>query len=89
MKNLGWHLFWSLLLADVVAIAMLKLGVTMKVTMIVSALVFVILAVVMFIANNAHQRTKKREEEANAKIVELQDQVAEKYSKERVDGATV
>ena len=89
MRNLGWHLFWSLLLADAVALVMLKLSVATKVTFIVAVLVFVILAVVMLIANYARHRAKKREEEANAKIAQLQDQVAEKYSRERVDGATV
>lgn len=89
MKNLGWHLFWSLLLADAVALVMLKLSVATKVTFIVAVLVFAILAVVMLIANYTRQRAKKREAEANAKIAELQDQVAEKYSKERVDGTAV
>jgi membrane protein implicated in regulation of membrane protease activity len=81
MKNLGWQLFLALLLADAVALLMLKLSVAVKVTLIVAVLVFVILSAVLFFANNARQRAKKREEEANAKIAELQDQVAENYNK--------
>ena len=82
-------MFFALLLADAVALLMLKLAVAVKVTLIVAVLVFVILAAVMFFAGQAHQRSKKREEEAKEKIAELQDAVAEKYSKERVDGAAV
>jgi len=74
-------LFWSLLLADAVALVMVKLSVAPKVIVIVAGLVFVILALVMFFTDRARQRGQKREEEANAKIAELQDQVAEAYNK--------
>ncbi len=81
MKNLGWQLFWSLLLADAVALVMVKLSVAPRVIVIVAGLVFVILALVMFFTDRARQRGQKREEQANAKIAELQDQVAEAYNK--------
>ena len=74
-------MFWSLLLADAVALVMVKLSVAPKVIVIVAGLVFVILALVMFFTDRARQRGQKREEEANAKIAELQDQVAEAYNK--------
>lgn len=77
MKNLGWQLFFALLLADIVALAMLKLSVTPKITTIIALLVFVILAAVLFFGSQAHERAKKREAEANAKIAELQDQITE------------
>lgn len=75
MKNLGWTLFLALLLGDVVALVMLRLGVTLKVVVTVAGLVAVILAAVMFFAGNARQRSKKREQEAAAKLAELQEQV--------------
>ena len=75
MKNLGWYLFFALLLGDIVAVVMLRLGVTLKVVVTVAALVSAILAVVMFFAGNARQRSKKREQEAAAKLAELQEQV--------------
>lgn len=74
-------MFWSLLLADAVALVMVKLSVVPKVIVIVAGLVFVILALVMFFTDRARQRGQKREEQANAKIAELQDQVAEAYNK--------
>ena len=75
MKNLGWYLFFALLLGDIVAVVMLRLGVTLKVVVTVAALVSAILAVVMFFAGNAHQRSKKREQEAAAKLAAFQEQV--------------
>ena len=38
MKNLGWYLFFALLLGDIVAVVMLRLGVTLKVVVTVAAL---------------------------------------------------
>jgi predicted negative regulator of RcsB-dependent stress response len=47
----------------------------------VCALVFVIIAAVMFFGHKSRQRVRKREAEANAKIAELQDQVEEAHRK--------
>ncbi len=70
-------MFFALLLADIIGIAMLKLGVVLKIALIVCALVFVVLAIVMFFSNNSRERGRKREEQAAAKIADLQDQVEE------------
>ena len=75
MKNLGWNFFFSLLLADVVAVVMLKLTVPLKIVLTVSVLVFAILAVVIFFTNSGSRRAKRREEEATARIAELESQV--------------
>lgn len=75
MKNLGWYLFFALLLGDVVAIVMLRLGVALGVVTTVAGLVFIILAIVMFFANNANRRAKKREQAASAKLAELENKV--------------
>ena len=75
MKNLGWQLFFALLLADIVGIVMTKLHVEPKITLIVGGVVFIILVAVMFFSGNARERAKKREQQANAKIAELQEQV--------------
>jgi Flp pilus assembly protein TadB len=75
MKNLGWTFFFALLLGDVVALVMLKLGVTLKIVTIVAGLVAIILAVVMFFAGNARERSRKREQQTAAKLAELQEQV--------------
>jgi small neutral amino acid transporter SnatA (MarC family) len=75
MKDFGWHMFCALLLADIIGLVMLKLNVGLKITLIVGGIVFVIIAVVMFIGKTSHQRMKKREAEAAAKIADLQDQV--------------
>ena len=77
MKNLGWNFFFSLLLADVVAVVMLKLTVPLKIVLTVSVLVFAILAVVIFFTNSGSRRAKRREEEATARIAELESQVKE------------
>ena len=70
-------MFFALLLTDVVGIIMLKLAVTLKIILIVCGIVFVILAAVMFIGHNAKERISKREQQAVAKIADLQDQVDE------------
>lgn len=75
MKNLGWNLFFALLLGDVVAIVMLRLGVALGIVTTVSGLVFAILAIVLFFANNANSRAKRREEAASAKLAELESRV--------------
>jgi len=75
MKNLGWNLFYSLLLGDIVALVMLRLAVPLKIVVTVAAVVFVILAVVLFFSSNARERSRKREQEAAAKIAQLQEQV--------------
>ena len=77
MKNLGWNFFFSLLLADVVAVVMVKLAVPLKIVLTVSVLVFAILAVVMLLSSNGSRRAKRREEEATARIAELENQVKE------------
>ena len=77
MKNLGWNFFFSLLLADVVAVVMLKLTVPLKIVLTVSVLVFAILAVVIFFTNSGSRRAKRREEVATARIAELESQVKE------------
>ncbi|MCR5445722.1 MAG: hypothetical protein K6E96_08645 [Bacteroidales bacterium] len=75
MKNLGWYLFFALLLGDLVAIAMLKLGVKLSVVVIIAGLVAAILALVLFFAGNARERSRKREQQTAAKLAELQEQV--------------
>ena len=75
MKNLGWQLFIALLLADIIAFLMLKLMVRLQTVLIIGGIVFVILSLVFFFGQNARQRIKKREEQAVAKIADLQDQV--------------
>lgn len=84
MKNLGWNFFFSLLLADVVAVVMLKLTVPLKIVLTVSVLVFAILAMVIFFTNSGSRRAKRREEEATARIAELESQV-QKGAAERKD----
>ena len=81
MKNLGWQMFFALLIADVIAVVMFKLAVKLKIVLIVCAIVFVILAAVLFFSQNARERIKKREAKAVAKIADLQDQVEEALSK--------
>jgi Flp pilus assembly protein TadB len=88
MKNLGWQLFWALLLADAVALLMIRLAVGVKVTLIIAALIFVILAAVMFFGGQARQRIKKREEEAKARLAELKEKVTTP-EKDAADGAAV
>ena len=70
-------MFFALLLADIIGIIMFRLQVSLRIILIVCGIVFVVLAAVMFFAGNAHQRSKKREAEAQAKIAELQNQVEE------------
>lgn len=77
MKNLGWYLFFALLLGDVVALVMLKLGVTLKIVVTVAGLVAAILAVVMFFAGNARERSRRREQQATAKLAELENKASE------------
>ena len=90
MKNLGWQMFFALLLADVVGLIMIKLAVALKIILIVCAIVFVILAAVMFFSHNSRERVKKREQEAVAKIADLQDQVEEALnSKKQVVDSSV
>ena len=89
MKNLGWHMFFALLLADIIGVIMLKLAVTLKIILIVCSIVFVILAAIMFFGHNAKERIKKREAEATAKIAELQDQVEEVLRKKDNNGTTL
>lgn len=88
MKNLGWHFFLALLIADILALLMIKLMVPLKSVLIVCGIVFVLLALVFFFGHNAQQRNRKREEQAAAKIADLQDQVEEalnsKKNKEEV-----
>lgn len=87
MKNLGWQMFFALLLADLIGLVMLKLHVVMKTTLIVAVAVFIVIALVMFFGHTARQRLKKREKEAAAKIADLQDQVEEALKKK--DGTAV
>ena len=77
MKNLGWNLFFSLLLGDAVALVMLKLDVPLNIVLTVAGLVFVILAVVLFFAGNARDRSRRREQQATAKLAELESKVKE------------
>ena len=77
MKNMGWQFFFALLLADVIGVIMLSLNVHLKTVLIVGAIIFVVLAMVLFFSNNSHERLKKREQQAVAKIADLQDQVEE------------
>ncbi len=81
MKNLGWQMFFALLLADAVAVVMFALHVNVKIVMIVSAVVFGILAVVMAASSSSREKGRRREAEAAAKIAELQDQVVEAQKK--------
>lgn len=74
-------MFFALLLSDVVAVVMLEMNIDMNIVLSVGALVFVILAVVLILSSNARNRVKKREQEANAKIAELQDQMEEALKK--------
>lgn len=75
MKKLGWYLFFALLLGDVVALVMLRLGVALKITLTVAGVVFVILALVLLFGGNARERSRKREQQTAAKLAELQEQV--------------
>ncbi len=68
-------MFFALLIADIIAVVMFKLAVKLKIVLIVCAIVFVILAAVLFFSQNARDRLKKREQQAAAKIADLQDQV--------------
>ena len=77
MKNLGWNFFWALLLADAVGLIMLKLSVRLDIVLTVAAVVFAILAVVMYFGGQARKRAEKREAEANAKLAELEGKVKE------------
>jgi len=77
MKNLGWQMFFALLVADIIGIIMLKLAVSLSNIMIVCGIIFVILAIVLFFGHKSVERIKKREEKAVAKIADLQDQVEE------------
>ncbi|MBR6292593.1 MAG: hypothetical protein IKR33_07315 [Bacteroidales bacterium] len=83
MKNMGWQFFFALLLADIIGIVMLALSVKLKIVLIVSAIIFVVLAVVLFFGSNARERIKKREQQAVAKIADLQDQVEEALNKKK------
>ncbi len=78
LKNLGWQSFFSLLLADLVGIVMLWLGIKLKITLWVAALVFAILLVVMAFGLHAKLRARKREEAAVSRVAELQKQVDER-----------
>ena len=82
MKNLGWSLFWALLLGDVVAVAMLKLSIKLGTVITVAGLVFIILAAVMFFAGNARERSRKREQEATAKLAEMQEKAGSNPTKD-------
>jgi len=77
MKNLGWQMFFALLLADIIGIIMLELTVPLKIILIVCGIIFVVLALILFFGHNSRERIKKREEKAVAKIADLQDQVEE------------
>ena len=77
MKNLGWQMFFSLLLADVIGVIMLELGAKLKLVLIIGAIIFVVLALVLFFGQNSRERIKKREQQAVAKSADLQDQVEE------------
>ena len=83
MKNMGWQFFFALLLADIIGIVMLALSVKLKIVLFVSAIIFVVLAVVLFFGSNARERIKKREQQAVAKIADLQDQVEEALNKKK------
>lgn len=83
MKNLGWQFFFALLIADVIGVIMLGLSVKLKIVLIVSAIVFVVLALVLFFGQNSRERIKKREQQAVAKIADLQDQVEEALNKKK------
>ena len=76
-------MFFALLIADVIALVMLILNHVkqLKIVLIVGAIVFVVLAAVLFFSQNARERIKKREAKAVAKIADLQDQVDEALSK--------
>lgn len=77
LKHLGWQSFLALLLADVVAVVMQMLGIGLKTTITVAALVFVILFIVMAFGLHTKLRGRQRVEAAVAKIAELESQVAE------------
>ena len=62
---------------------MLGLSVKLKIVLIVSAIVFVVLALVLFFGQNSRERIKKREQQAVAKIADLQDQVEEALNKKK------
>lgn len=81
MKELGWYFFFALLLADVLAIAMIKLMVSIRVATIIAGIVFVLLAIIFVVGHNGRKRLKQREAQAVAKIAELQDQMEESYKK--------
>ena len=70
-------MFFALLLADVIGVVMLKLGVALKIVLIICTLVFVDIAMVMAFGHHSRERGRKREEQAAAKIADLQDQVEE------------
>ena len=81
LKHLGWQSFSALLLSDLVGIVMLKLGIGLRTTLTVGALVFVILLVVLALGLHTKLTGRKREEAAVAKIAELQDQMATEAAK--------
>ena len=89
MKNLGWQMFFALLLADILGVIMLKLAVTLKIILIVCGIVFVILAATLFFGHKAKERIKKREAEATAIIAELQDKMDEVLRKKDNNGAAL
>lgn len=70
-------MFFALLIADVIGIIMLELSVKLKIALIISAIIFVVLALVLFFGHNSRERGRKREAQAAAKIADLQDQVEE------------
>lgn len=75
MKKTGWYLFFSLLLANVLAYVMLKMTMELDKVVIVSGLLFVILAVVMLLAGSGRSKAKRREQEAAAQLAALEEKV--------------
>ncbi|MBR1784110.1 MAG: hypothetical protein IJ760_01565 [Bacteroidales bacterium] len=75
MRNTGWSFFFALLLGDVVALVMLKLGVELNTVIVVAGLVFALLALVLALGARRSNRIKRREQEAMAKIAELEEKV--------------
>jgi len=74
-------MFFALLLADIIALIMLKLAVVLKTVVIVCGIVFAVMALVFFFGHNARQRIRKREENAKVRIAELQDQIKDTLKK--------